>query len=81
MRTEDFKILENICSMKEKELYRFVKTFLMSLPFNSFNEGNSFFLFLLTFTKLIIEIPSIDNINAITTSNSISVKPFLFFKI
>ena len=44
MRTEDFKILENICSMKEKELYRFVKTFLMSLPFNSFNEGKNYFI-------------------------------------
>lgn len=44
MRAEDFKILENICSMKEKELYRFVKTFLMSLPFNSFNEGKNYFI-------------------------------------
>lgn len=44
MRTEDFKILENICSMKEKELYKFVKTFLMSLPFNSFNEGKNYFI-------------------------------------
>ena len=44
MRAEDFKILENICSMKEKELYKFVKTFLMSLPFNSFNEGKNYFI-------------------------------------
>lgn len=44
MKNEDFKILENICSMKEKELYRFVKTFLMSLPFNSFNEGKNYFI-------------------------------------
>lgn len=44
MRAEDFKILENICSMKEKELYRFVKTFLMSLLFNSFNEGKNYFI-------------------------------------
>lgn len=44
MTNDNFKILEDICAMSEKTLFKFIKTYLKTFNFNAFSSGKNHFI-------------------------------------
>lgn len=44
MTTDNFKILEDICTMSEKTLFEFIKTYLRTFNFDAFTSGKNHFI-------------------------------------